>query len=461
MTFRVSRHDGVTSVVALDDVDEGAVELFRIADNSSDLPDFNTVHVGGCADHASHVPLNDVPDGSFLRLDARMLCDLDAAGREPADAAELLSMLSAEARGDGDPQDLLQRVRKHRYLVHTPADGDLKPLLFCRRLLFLAGHDDRLDDADKRYWERDLRAWVHYVPVASDLSDLLCNVDRVRSDPGIESRIVESASQFAWRHLTRDACTQRWRDVIREVADKQRADPVQPIFALTLYTENYADLFRVWHETLPDNFEPVAMQLDLAEKWNIFGFQTRSWYDIIRIKINFFADFLTKRPDGVLAMCSDSDIMFLNSSSRLSDIVRDKFAKSPELDIWIMEESPGIVNGGFYIVRNSCQVREFLRRAANSCFKRTPLADQDFINAHIRECLVTETIPMTYIVPGKDVQVAKEPLVHHAIGCSGLQSKLDQQQLVRQELAKHNSEGPTAPQAHRRTLVRSRRIRRR
>jgi glycosyltransferase involved in cell wall biosynthesis len=60
----------------------------------------------------------------------------------------------------------------------------------------------------------DLVPWLHYVPVARDLSDLVPALNRLRDDPELEQKIVVNAFEFAAARLTRAAAIRRWIDLL-------------------------------------------------------------------------------------------------------------------------------------------------------------------------------------------------------------------------------------------------------
>lgn len=327
----------------------------------------------------------------------------------------------------GCMMSMAQQASRFRYLLDVEGrgySGRLKMLLFSRRPVFVA------DRPNKEYYHASLQPWVHYVPVANDLSDLLVNLNRLKNDPELERSIANNAFEFAIQNLTRDAALDRFNFVIQKAIQLQNAQE-PPIVAMALYTHNYKPLFDKWFATLPAGFEPIVTFLDTTHRWTHFGFQTDSWYDIIRIKVENTASYLTTQPDGRIALCSDSDIMFVNETDLFSRLAREKFASDPDLDMWIMEESTeGIANGGFYFVRNSKKIRMFLRRMATSCYDKTPLADQNFLNENIRDCLNFQFIPKDYIICGTDIHEPKKSLFMHNVGVGSVQEKLDQQQRV-------------------------------
>ena len=94
-----------------------------------------------------------------------------------------------------------QQVAQWRYLIDMRGvgySGRLKLLLSSPRVVFLQ------ERVYEEYFFPHLKAWVHYVPVKEDLSDLQPNLDLLRSRPGMEAEILKNAAEFSQLYLTRD-----------------------------------------------------------------------------------------------------------------------------------------------------------------------------------------------------------------------------------------------------------------
>jgi hypothetical protein len=115
---------------------------------------------------------------------------------------------------------LQDSVRKWRYLIDVEGrgySGRVKLLLFSRRVLFLQ------DRPAKEWYYPSLKPWIHYVPVKPDLSDLPENLERVKRDRDLESRIAIEANSFAQKHLSRQAAYMRWAELFSRIRDAQGA----------------------------------------------------------------------------------------------------------------------------------------------------------------------------------------------------------------------------------------------
>jgi hypothetical protein len=81
--------------------------------------------------------------------------------------------------------------------------GRIKELLHCGRPVLIQ-HRQNWD------WPlHKMQAWVHYVPVAEDLSDLVDKVRWLRDNPAVARAIGEDGLRFAGAHATRRAAEKR------------------------------------------------------------------------------------------------------------------------------------------------------------------------------------------------------------------------------------------------------------
>jgi hypothetical protein len=105
-----------------------------------------------------------------------------------------------------------EMVRKYRYLLDIGGagySGRLKFLLFSGRLLFLV---DRLY---VEYFHDDLKPFVHFIPVSSDLSDLLEMHDWVASHTREAETIARNALAYAIENFNVKKAMERLRTVFQ------------------------------------------------------------------------------------------------------------------------------------------------------------------------------------------------------------------------------------------------------
>eukprot|EP00438_Fugacium_kawagutii_P000151 Skav223601 [mRNA] locus=scaffold493:393360:395780:+ [translate_table: standard] len=111
-----------------------------------------------------------------------------------------------------------QQVKRWACLVDAPAagySGRVPLLLSSGRVLLLIGRGPN-QTTDRTFYAHLLQAWVHYIPVAHDLSDLNSKADFVLGKGQQQAQdIARNAQDFAAKHLTYQAAVQR---LARELA---------------------------------------------------------------------------------------------------------------------------------------------------------------------------------------------------------------------------------------------------
>jgi hypothetical protein len=120
-----------------------------------------------------------------------------------------------------DPKSLVSRSRQvsipdHRdfkYLVDCPGRGysaRLKWLIATGRPVFVVARDI------VEPWHTEMVPWVHFVPVAADLSDLLEHHARLEAEPELYEKIGRNAREFAAEKLRVDAQLIHVAEKVRE-----------------------------------------------------------------------------------------------------------------------------------------------------------------------------------------------------------------------------------------------------
>ena len=119
---------------------------------------------------------------------------------KPADPLRAIGELLAGGDGAAARKTLLEQVASSAYLLDIQGKGyssRLKLLLHSGRPVFLVARPW------VEYYMAGLDAWVHYVPVAENLSDLLERVAWAVSHPEKADAIGRAGQAFAQEHLTR------------------------------------------------------------------------------------------------------------------------------------------------------------------------------------------------------------------------------------------------------------------
>lgn len=86
--------------------------------------------------------------------------------------------------------------------------GRLKHLLWSHRPLLL------VDRPHKEFFFEFLKEWEHYIPVKRDLTDLVEKTKWCLDNYDKALIIAENAFQFSKLYLTRDACYDKWNNII-------------------------------------------------------------------------------------------------------------------------------------------------------------------------------------------------------------------------------------------------------
>lgn len=102
-------------------------------------------------------------------------------------------------------------VKKYSILIDIEGNGysgRLKHLLWSHRPLLI------VDRPHKEYFFEFLQEWVHYIPVKRDLSDLIEKTKWCLYNYDKALQIAENAYRFSTLHLTRNACYEKWNNII-------------------------------------------------------------------------------------------------------------------------------------------------------------------------------------------------------------------------------------------------------
>ena len=102
-------------------------------------------------------------------------------------------------------------VRKYSILIDIEGNGysgRLKHLLWSHRPLLL------VDRPHKEFFFEFLKEWEHYIPVKRDLSDLIEKTKWCLDNYDKALIIAENSFQFSKLYLTRDACYDKWNNII-------------------------------------------------------------------------------------------------------------------------------------------------------------------------------------------------------------------------------------------------------
>ncbi|XP_036869024.1 protein O-glucosyltransferase 1 isoform X5 [Manis javanica] len=102
---------------------------------------------------------------------------------------------------------------KYKYLFNfrgVAASFRFKHLFLCGSLVFHVG-DEWLE-----FFYSQLKPWVHYIPVKTDLSNVQELLQFVKANDDVAQEIAERGSQFIMNHLQMDDITCYWENLLTE-----------------------------------------------------------------------------------------------------------------------------------------------------------------------------------------------------------------------------------------------------
>lgn len=323
---------------------------------------------------------------------------------------------------------------KFKYLVDCPGvrggySARIKWLLATGRPVFMVEREF------VEHWHEDLRPWVHYVPVKSDLSDLLNQHAKLDGDPELYESIGRNARRFAAEHLTVEALLHRtaeavWRrteplDSARKNQSARISDSGYAIPVVAAYSGNMQPLYENFVSSLDPlrhGIRLVSEQVDLSA-FREFGVQTESWYRMMIHQVELAIRVMEQEvEDGDYLIVSDVDIHFFKPEG-LRKILID--AASAGIEFSALLDGPDYYNGGFIVLRKCPRVIELYKRTLHGLVtRRVADADQEEFNRLIPELGIRHRpISPRLGVLGKQ-PVYEETVFYHATFAGDLEKKL-------------------------------------
>jgi Nucleotide-diphospho-sugar transferase len=203
------------------------------------------------------------------------------------------------------------------------------------------------------------------------------------------------------------------------------------IHVVTTTSPNYKKLYNIFNSTLTKdpNITLHTFTIDLS-KYDSFGFMSESWAIANYQKIVNTYNFMSENPQLEYFVFADADIQFFKPGL-LKELVKE--AKQKNLDFYGMPEGNlnnlfHVYNGGFYILRNNKNMREFMKQVFVTFLKDRPkMGDQDIINKFLGESYWYRHAKIEkYLIQGRRRPFSKDTLLHHATSSEGVESKYEQ-----------------------------------
>ncbi|XP_015924940.3 protein O-glucosyltransferase 1 [Parasteatoda tepidariorum] len=110
----------------------------------------------------------------------------------------------------------------YKYLFNfrgVAASFRLKHLFLCRSLVFHVG-DEWLE-----FFYEEMKPWVHYIPLGTDLSSVSDLLNFATENDGIAKSIAERGFNFIWNHLKMEDILCYWENLLLEYAKLLRYKP--------------------------------------------------------------------------------------------------------------------------------------------------------------------------------------------------------------------------------------------
>lgn len=204
-----------------------------------------------------------------------------------------------------------------------------------------------------------------------------------------------------------------------------------PVFCV--WTDNYRRLYDRWWQSLPAGLTPVDLKLPAVPKIET-GFLSPHMRLCVRLKQHLLHAYLSTLPDGRLVAVSDCDIRFIKTDETAWWTITQYFLGDPELEfLFAREREIEHVNAGFYVLRNSAKVRDFIAGADIACREAWPQLEQTYFNHHLAT-LRYERLPLGCTIWGTEIYDASQALFHHAVRAGDEDGKLAQQDAVWEKL---------------------------
>ena len=110
----------------------------------------------------------------------------------------------------------IEKITEYSYVLDIGGQGfsgRTKYLLFTKRPLLY------VDRRYREWFSDDLIPWTHYVPVKSDLRDLVQKAVWLKENPVEANRIAQNAFEFATEHFSEDKLLERVYEVYKTISN--------------------------------------------------------------------------------------------------------------------------------------------------------------------------------------------------------------------------------------------------
>lgn len=162
------------------------------------------------------------------------------------------------------------------------------------------------------------------------------------------------------------------------------------LYVCVTYTPEFQAMFDHLCNTLkhPD-IEIHANQAAMQQQYA--GFRSPAWFECLKRKLQFFYEFLLGLPDGAVVCSIDADIQFFKPDAlyarkrELDNSLLECFGQPEHYQRWIDKKNVGVANGGFFMLKKTARVLEWLQSVLVQNYNRRYLGDQEYLNHFMRQ----------------------------------------------------------------------------
>lgn len=197
------------------------------------------------------------------------------------------------------------------------------------------------------------------------------------------------------------------------------SDNIKPLYCL------YMKSLKKYEKAFSLNLKKISLK-----SFESFGFGTPSWFEAGILKLDWILENLNNSEKREIIVFNDVDIQYLNPMN-LFNVVN--IMDSKKLDFCgIMEHNSAEYyeryNGGYYLLRNTPEVKSFINNIKNELKVNKPeFADQDILNDLIHHAKIKhEFMPEEFFINGPHAPITQQAIMHHAIFVGCLRDKLAQ-----------------------------------
>lgn len=216
------------------------------------------------------------------------------------------------------------------------------------------------------------------------------------------------------------------------------------LYVCVTYTPDFQPLMDNLCSTLEHpNIELHVNEVTLDTRYE--GFRSSGWFECLKRKMQFFYDFMVALPDGAVACSIDADIQFFQPArlvdlkNRLEADASACYGQAEYHTRWVDKRSTGVANGGFFMLKKTALVMDWLQSVLIQDYNRRFLGDQEYLNHFLRQKRVPYyLLPPQEFIHGGPVSAGDTKFInrrkiamHHATYTKSVAEKQEQMNKLR------------------------------